>query len=353
MKKPWHRKGRGWFITFNDGRQAFLNEDKTQAFEAWHDLAQSEVRKSEKNPTFVELAADFCQYAERQIRNGDLSAGTLADYVWYLDQFIEIYGDWQIELIEPQHVTDWLNQKDTWGPAGQRGAITAIKRVLSWAKKERRISQNNLEGLEKPSQRRREELVDDGDHIQMLDQIRKPVSSSPSDKQFQLVLVALRHCGGRPQDIATVMIEHVSDDLSQWTLPDHKRYRHTHKPKLVYLSPCLRTITMMVKGDRTEGPLFRGRRGQLTVNAIGCRIKSLKKKLDIDPKIVAYSYRHTYITEAMGRGVDIAMVAELTGTSVEMIRRHYGHLDQMTGHLKDAASRAVGGRVAVNQEPPN
>ena len=339
MKKPWHRKGRGWYITFDDGKQAFLDGDKTKAFEIWHDLALSAARKSEKNPTFVELYSEFFQYAKRQVRNGDLSMNTLDDYVWYLNQFIEIYGEWQVESIEPQNVTDWLNQKTSWGPAGQRGAITAVKRVLSWAKKERRIHQDNLEGLEKPSQRRREELVDDSDHLRMIDEIRKPVSSSPSDKQFQLVLIALRHCGGRPQDVATAKVEHVSEDLSRWTLPGHKRYRHTHKPKIVYLSPCLRTITMIVKGDRESGPLFRGRRGQLTVNAIGCRIKNLKKKLDI--KVIAYDYRHTYITDALQRGVDISTVAELAGTSVQMIQRHYGHICQRHDHLKESAAKAT------------
>ena len=56
-----------------------------------------------------------------------------------------------------------------------------------------------------------------------------------------------------------------------------------------------------------------------------------------------YSYRHTYITDALERGVDVATVAELVGTSVETIQRHYGHLSTRHNHLKEAAAKALGG----------
>ena len=100
---------------------------------------------------------------------------------------------------------------------------------------------------------------------------------------------------------------------------------------------------MMLITGRTEGPLFGGRRGGLSTNAISCRIKRIKNSEDIPDSIVAYSYRHTYITDALQRGVAIATVAELVGTSVAMIQKHYGHLEQRGDHLSDAARRAITG----------
>lgn len=40
-----------------------------------------------------------------------------------------------------------------------------------------------------------------------------------------------------------------------------------------------------------------------------------------------YSFRHTYAVNALARGVDVYMLSEQMGTSVQMIQDHYGHVD--------------------------
>jgi site-specific recombinase XerD len=72
-------------------------------------------------------------------------------------------------------------------------------------------------------------------------------------------------------------------------------------------------------------------------------MKRLKVELGLDPAVVFYSYRHTFLTNALERGVDVATVAELTGTSISMIQKHYGHLASKHDHLRAAAARAMGG----------
>jgi integrase len=42
--------------------------------------------------------------------------------------------------------------------------------------------------------------------------------------------------------------------------------------------------------------------------------------------VVLYSLRHTAISEMMRAGIDVFTVAKLTGTSVSMIEKNYGHL---------------------------
>lgn len=92
----------------------------------------------------------------------------------------------------------------------------------------------------------------------MIFAIRNGGGASIADKQFQLALIAIRYTGGRPQDVASVRVEHVNKEVTTWTLPDHKRRKHTKKPKVVHLSPRLQTITKMLTDDRDSGPLFRG-----------------------------------------------------------------------------------------------
>ena len=40
----------------------------------------------------------------------------------------------------------------------------------------------------------------------------------------------------------------------------------------------------------------------------------------------AYTIRHSVITDLVTSGLDLLTVAQLSGTSVAMIERHYGHL---------------------------
>jgi len=42
----------------------------------------------------------------------------------------------------------------------------------------------------------------------------------------------------------------------------------------------------------------------------------------------AYTMRHSVITDLVVGGLDLLTVAQLSGTSVAMIERHYGHLQQ-------------------------
>jgi len=57
-----------------------------------------------------------------------------------------------------------------------------------------------------------------------------------------------------------------------------------------------------------------------------------------DRPAVAYAIRHQYITDALARGVPVALVAEMTGTSAEMIARVYSHISEKKSLLLDAAN---------------
>ena len=49
--------------------------------------------------------------------------------------------------------------------------------------------------------------------------------------------------------------------------------------------------------------------------------------------------RHQYITDALARGMPIALVAEMTGTSAEMIPKVYSHVSEKKSLLKDAVNQ--------------
>jgi len=50
----------------------------------------------------------------------------------------------------------------------------------------------------------------------------------------------------------------------------------------------------------------------------------------------AYTLRHSTITDLVTGGLPLLTIAQISGTSAEMIERHYGHL------VRDAAVKALG-----------
>jgi integrase len=52
--------------------------------------------------------------------------------------------------------------------------------------------------------------------------------------------------------------------------------------------------------------------------------------------VTAYTLRHSTITDLVRLGLPLLTIAQISGTSAEMIERHYGHL------AKDAALKALG-----------
>ena len=53
-------------------------------------------------------------------------------------------------------------------------------------------------------------------------------------------------------------------------------------------------------------------------------IKAAVKEAGLPETTSAYTFRHSTITELVTNGLDLLTVAQLAGTSVVMIEKHYG-----------------------------
>jgi integrase len=74
-------------------------------------------------------------------------------------------------------------------------------------------------------------------------------------------------------------------------------------------------------------PIFaRGDGRQWDKDAWKLPIKAAAATAGLPPETTAYSLRHSVITDLITGGLDSLTVARLSGTSVAMIDRHYGHL---------------------------
>jgi integrase len=66
-------------------------------------------------------------------------------------------------------------------------------------------------------------------------------------------------------------------------------------------------------------------------------IAAAAKAAKLPPGVVAYTLRHSVITDLVTAGLPLLTIAQISGTSAEMIERHYGHL------VRHAAVEALAG----------
>jgi hypothetical protein len=69
----------------------------------------------------------------------------------------------------------------------------------------------------------------------------------------------------------------------------------------------------------------------------GPMVKQAVTAADLPLNTIHYTLRHSWISAALGSGMSTLDVARLTGTSLLMIEKHYGHLADGAARLRLAA----------------
>jgi integrase len=343
MSRPWWRKtNKAWYATIG-GKQELLCKAKSKSDRKGRDRADEELQKKlalrqnlGHNATIVGVFDEFLAWSEK-----NQAEGTYYGHKLYLQEFLDQAEVAFIRELKPIHVTKWVDNHKGWGNASKRGAIISLKRALNWAVEQGMIEKNPAAIVKRPPPGRREVLVADDSHKKVL---------RATDKAFRRVVRVLRATGCRPIEVRTVTAKDVNLEIGAWLFPvghpANKTGRKTKRLRITYLpQSILRLIRALIKRYPT-GPLFRNRLGQpWTCNAIRLRWKRLRDKLKLPAGTCSYAYRHTYATEGIVNGVDVATMAELLGhQDLGMISRHYGHLAQKSQHLRAAAEQAAAAR---------
>jgi integrase len=336
-RKPYFRKSDGHWVSRFRGEYVKLakgKENEAEAKKRFHELMALEAVDTpveSVDATTVSLCEAFLAWSHRENE-----PRTYEFYRSFLQTFVDLHGAVRVRDLKAYHVTRWFETQPGWNQSSRRCAVTAIKRALNWAVKEGYLGTNPLKAVEKPSVLHREKVVTAEEH--------KTITDAVLDEAFKWFLFSLRHTGCRPGEIRTVTAQDVNLDVGTWTFKRHKTVKKTHKPRVVMLTPPMIELCRQLVVKHPNGALFRNSRGKpWTRNAIRCRFRRLRHKLGVEPGVVAYAYRHTFTTEGLEAGVPIATMAELLGhTSTKMISDHYGHLDQKSDHLREAARRAAG-----------
>lgn len=363
MRKPffWKRRQR-WYVKSDDGKsQICLGEDEVEAYRIWQGMVAAGASSLDRES----VAALTMRYINDGLGGGESHQERVAYYLTQLAEHCKANPSIDnAGSLTAKQVETWMYGRKEWGPSSHRGVIQAIKACWKWAHQEGLIARNRMV-MATPEPTRREGIITDEQHAAMClnqDEGRvkkkkegeeeKPPEKPGKPKKrkktrdgaLRAVLIALKHSGTRPGMIRSVTAENVRSDLSQWVLTNHKTRKKTKAPLVVWLDPCLQTLTRILLSARKTGPLFLDSSGKpWSKDVLGRRIGRIREKLGIPKSVVAYSHRHRFATKALESGVGIATVAQLIGHSdITMISRVYGHLDKANDYMKSEAAKVWG-----------
>jgi integrase len=334
--KPWYRNAAdAWYVQLNR-RKVLLargKDNKAEAMRAYHRLMAAEGHLKPDDSLVAELCVRFIDRSRREHR-----PATTEWYRAHLQSFIdhdgERFGQMRAADLKPSHVTAWLKTRNL-GQSSTRGAITAVKSMLSWACKQGLIAEHPLRNLERPPMGRRRPLSA---------REVEAIFAAVKDEEFRDLLTALQLTGARPSEVIAVTAADVRLEEGVWVLEEHKTSGKTGRPRVIYLNRTMVELTRRQMERHPTGPLFRNTDGVgWTGNAIRCRFRNLRKKLGLGAGAVCYGLRHSFVTDALERDVPIATVAEIVGHSdTKMISAVYSHLHERREHLRRAVEQATG-----------
>ena len=112
----------------------------------------------------------------------------------------------------------------------------------------------------------------------------------------------------------------------------------TGKPRRIQLpAEAAKLLTAQATNKLPGAPLFMRANGKAwDKNSWKLPIAAAVAAAELPTDATAYTLRHSTITDLVSAGLPLLTIAQISGTSAEMIERHYGHL------ASDAAVKALG-----------
>ena len=137
----------------------------------------------------------------------------------------------------------------------------------------------------------------------------------------------------RPGALATLSVGDFDRRTAELTIGKDK----TGKPRRIQLPvEAAKLLTAQATNKLPAAPLFMRANGRAwDKNTWKFPIAAAVVAAGLPGNVTAYTLRHSTITDLVSAGLPLLTIAQISGTSAEMIERHYGHL------AGDAAVKAL------------
>ena len=342
MKKPFFVKARCcWYVKDDQGRKIRLDPVEEKAFDIWERM-RSMADYRHLDATVEAIFEGWLAFYELKATKERYQKA-----VSLLSSFANHFGPTRkMRDVTCLELNKWLDEKrkrgekeHTWSVARKRDAAQFVLRAYRWAHLQGWIPASDVLLHRSETPEPRIVLVDRAMHEKCVKSTR---AGRRDSRPFGLVLIALWHSGVRPVQIRELTAKHVTLH-GDWVFARHKTSKKTGRKLTVRPSPCLKTLVAILSHARPTGALFRSPTGEAwKKDGLIRRFTRMKVKLDLDPSLVMYAYRHTFATDALLNGESIPTVAALLGhKDSTMVSRVYSHLEQCHDPMRAAANRVA------------
>jgi integrase len=128
----------------------------------------------------------------------------------------------------------------------------------------------------------------------------------------------------RPGALAALTVADFDSSTKELTVSKDKA---AHRRRVVLPPEAAALFASEAKGKLPGAPLFMRLNGHpWSKESWKGPIRRAACHAGLSPQVTAYTLRHSTITDLVAAGLPLLTVAQISGTSAEMIERHYGHL---------------------------
>lgn len=272
--------------------------------------------------------ADVCRdYVEAMKAEGRERAATDARKRFDRQVYNDPIGKVRADKLTQRHLEQWMARMEAGEHTGRKKGLpskatfnrnlTSLKAALNRAVSRREIPHDravewNAIKPYRDADGKREVYLDK-------EQRRAFLEAAGDDLRDLLTCIALTGC--RPGDPAAMLREDWDGRTGTAT------FRTKTGERKVPVSPAARALfDRLAKGKLPKAHLFTDGGKPWTSQAWAYQVNAAVAKAKLPAGTVAYALRHAWITDAIVGGMDPVTVARLTGTSLEMISKTYGHL---------------------------
>jgi integrase len=376
--------------------------DKAEAW-AWFELAKLARTDQKVDRWTVELVCQYYAANLKEKRDADqLAEVHFANRLIHLRHLADAFGRREASTLSGEEVSAWLAGLSY--SANYRANIAAgVSAAFRWATRKGYLERNPIEGFAAPVVPRADSRYAGRSEVAaVLGWAWRDAGRDRRHRSTVLLLRCLAATGARPGELCDLRWSDLSWEagrtpqghvFARATIPAErwKAGRKTGRARVLYLTPLLTRALRRLKeapgahpthvfvhgpgrggrgadqpwesGSRLSKRILAIRRGAIAAQAQAraaerpTGLQALLARVDLAEdgadRWTAYRLRHTAASALLMHGHDLYTVAELLGTSAEVIQSTYGHL--LDGHLANAAlslSAAMRSRRPSRPGPP-
>lgn len=341
VPKPWFWTARNcWYLQHN-GKQIRLDPDFNASIILYGKFLARGGMIERRQAERMTVGESIELFLDPSV-NRSPQDSTRKTYRQNLSPFMTHKGSALLASISADDVLGWCERKHECKDGYRHLTYSVIKSWLKWCKSMDYIDRNPIELIDNPySTSRRTTIMTRAQYDRLIGAIDDPA--------FRLLIRVLYTSGCRPGEAYKLYPRHLhpSKPIATLTPAEHKTGRKTKKDRNIFFpSDVMEELRRCGEEGGKTVPILRNSKGMpWNTPNVASRLKRTLKKAGLPTEIVAYTGRHSFVTDLVMAGESGMMVAKAIGHNNDRtLQEYYLHIEsakaqQMVERRAEPASK--------------